>query len=290
MEHRLDANSSFLLNDSSLELFDTAFNNATYYSDNITTVSLAELFGPERDSLLIVIPITIIYAAIFITGVIGNISTCIVIRKNRSMHTATNYYLCSLAISDFLLLLSGVPQEMYFIWSKYPYVFGEVFCIGRGFVAETSANATVLTITAFTAERYVAICHPFMAHAMSKLSRATRIILFIWFASFMTAIPQAAQFGLVYQYGVSQCMVLRVIIKHSFQLSTFIFFFAPMSIIFVLYLLIGLKLYQTNLVRSSNGNILQRVNGNNSLRSQSQHGTKRVLKMLGKYDNYVKIN
>lgn len=29
-------------------------------------------------------------------------------------------------------------------------VFGEVFCIGRGLAAETSSNATVLTITAFT--------------------------------------------------------------------------------------------------------------------------------------------
>lgn len=69
------------------------------------------------------------------------------------MHTATNYYLFSLAISDFLLLLSGVPQEVYSIWSKYPYVFGEVFCVARGLIAETSANATVLTITSFTVER-----------------------------------------------------------------------------------------------------------------------------------------
>lgn len=114
-------------------------------------------FGPQRDSLYVVIPITFIYILIFITGVIGNISTCIVISKNKSLKTATNYYLFSLAVSDFLLLLSGVPQEMYLVWSKYPYVFGEMFCVLRGLVAETSANATVLTITAFTVERYVAV-------------------------------------------------------------------------------------------------------------------------------------
>lgn len=127
-------------------------------------VDILLFYGPKRDPLYVVIPITFIYLLIFVTGVVGNISTCIVISKNKSMHTATNYYLFSLAISDFLLLVSGVPQEVYSIWSRYPYVFGEGFCVVRGLMAETAANATVLTITSFTAERYLAICHPFLQH------------------------------------------------------------------------------------------------------------------------------
>jgi hypothetical protein len=107
---------------------------------------------------------------ILLTGVVGNVSTCVVIARNKHMHTATNYYLFSLAISDLLLLVSGLPQEMYYNWSRYPYVFGEAFCVLQGFAAETSANATVLTITAFTVERYVAICHPFQSHTLSKVS------------------------------------------------------------------------------------------------------------------------
>ncbi|XP_061395582.1 pyrokinin-1 receptor-like [Musca vetustissima] len=225
---------------------------------------LMEAFGPKRDSLQVVIPLTIIYGLIFVTGVIGNISTCIVIKKNRSMHTATNYYLFSLAISDFLLLISGVPQEIYLTWSKYPYVFGEYFCVGRGILAETSANATVLTITAFTVERYVAICHPFLSQAISKLSRAIRIIVLIWILSILTAIPQALQFGIISIGGIEKCVVVRIILQHSFQLSTYIFFFAPMSIIFVLYLLIGLHLYRSNVIGGGalgNGSMDNDVNG-----------------------------
>ena len=69
------------------------------------------------------------------------------------------------------MLVSGVPQEVYAIWlgnvhniidlnqiliyvnlliayrSRYPYVFGEVFCVVRGLMAETAANATVLTLS-----------------------------------------------------------------------------------------------------------------------------------------------
>ncbi|XP_039971283.1 pyrokinin-1 receptor [Bactrocera tryoni] len=245
---------SALLNSSTYVLnntFSTANAISSNYSyEQVQNASLQHFFdlGPTRDSLEIVIPVTIIYSLIFVSGVIGNISTCIVIKKNRSMHTATNYYLFSLAVSDFLLLLSGVPQEMYFIWSKYPYVFGEYFCIGRGVLAETSANATVLTITAFTVERYMAICHPFLGQAMSKLSRAIRIIVLIWLVSVLTAIPQAAQFGIIALNGIEKCTVVRNIIQHSFQLSTFIFFIAPMSIILVLYLLIGLRLHRSNLM------------------------------------------
>nr|XP_014087932.1 pyrokinin-1 receptor [Bactrocera oleae]XP_036214518.1 pyrokinin-1 receptor [Bactrocera oleae] len=245
---------STLLN-SSINLLNNTFSNAiatsfNYSYEQAENASLQHFFdlGPTHDSLEIVIPVTIIYSLIFVSGVIGNISTCIVIKKNRSMHTATNYYLFSLAISDFLLLLSGVPQEMYFIWSKYPYVFGEYFCIGRGVLAETSANATVLTITAFTVERYMAICHPFLGQAMSKLNRAIRIIVLIWLVSILTAIPQAAQFGVIALNGIEKCTVVRNIIQHSFQLSTFIFFIAPMSIILVLYLLIGLRLHRSNLM------------------------------------------
>lgn len=103
----------------------------------------SEIFYPPS----LVIPMTVVYGIIFVAGVVGNVSTCIVIARNKSMHTATNYFLFSLAVSDMLLLISGLPPEMYRLWSPETYVFGEAVCILQGFAAETSANATVLTIT-----------------------------------------------------------------------------------------------------------------------------------------------
>lgn len=99
----------------------------------------------SRDSLYLIVPITFIYGVIFITGCIGNLSTCIVISRNKSMYSATNYYLFSLAVSDFVLLISGVPMELYHIWNKNTFIFGEMFCILRNIINEMSANATVLT-------------------------------------------------------------------------------------------------------------------------------------------------
>ena len=157
-----------------------------------------KLLGPVRDPLTTVIPMTVVYGLILFTGVIGNLCTCIVIANNKYMHTATNYYLFSLACSDLLLLILGLPQEMYLLWQKYPYVFGDSVCILRGLTSEMSTNASILTITAFTVERYVAICHPLKAHTMSQLPRAIKTILVIWALSAICAVPLALQFAILY--------------------------------------------------------------------------------------------
>lgn len=234
---------------------------------------------PRRDSLYIVVPVTIIYVSIFVTGTIGNISTCIVIARNKSMHTATNYYLFSLAVSDLLLLVSGLPAEIYMVWSKYPYIFGEGFCILRGLAAETSTNASVLTITAFTIERYVAICHPFLSQTMSKLSRAVKLILVVWLVALSFALPQALQFGVIQHRlnpSMVMCTVKTVLLQHSFELSTFLFFLVPMSMITVLYALIGLKLRKSNMMKRSRGR-----GQSGSCRHHHGRSSRRVLKMLG---------
>jgi hypothetical protein len=68
---------------------------------------LVRMLGPKRLPLAVVLPITIIYVTIFVSGIIGNVAVCAVIARNKSMRTATNYYLFSLAVSDLTLLLLG---------------------------------------------------------------------------------------------------------------------------------------------------------------------------------------
>lgn len=236
-------------------------------------------------SLTVVVPFTIIYAIIFVSGVLGNVSTCIVIARSKSMHTATNYYLFSLALSDMLLLVSGLPPEMYKIWSPDNYVFGETFCFLQGFFAEMSANATVLTITAFTVERYLAICHPFLSHTMSKLSRVVKYIISIWIIALGLAIPQAIQFGIQYEIvngrRNSYCNVVKTFFEHSFEISTFVFFVAPMTLITVLYILIGIQLRKSkNIADAMRGSLNDSRRGRLLRNTASQN---RVIRMLSKY-------
>lgn len=237
--------------------------------------------------LSLVIPFTIIYIIIFIVGVIGNVSTCVVIVKNKGLRTATNYYLFSLACSDMLLLFSGLPPEMYRIWSPDSYIFGQVFCVIQGLAAETSAYATVLTITAFTIERYLAICHPFFTQTMSKLSRAIRYIVAIWTTALVLAVPQAVQFGVVTEnendIEISHCTVKNIFFNHVFEISTFVIFVGPMTLITILYILIGIKLKKSKYIashrHSTSSNTSQRINS--KLIMKTTTAQRRVVNMLG---------
>lgn len=250
-----------------------------HLAENILNTTINSSTYPhqtDRDPIYIVLPVIIIYVLIFVIGVFGNIGTCFVIARNRSMHTATNYYLLSLAISDFLLLISGVPQEINLIWHRYPPIYGgDLSCILRALFAEVSCNATVLTITAFTVERYLAICHPFLAHTLSKLSRAIRLIVLIWLFSLGIAMVQALAFRVVGINGHQSCQVKEEFFEHFFEVSTLLFFLLPMTVITVLYVLIGCKL------RASSG--LQLVKSNEWQRRHvsTTKSQRRVLKMLG---------
>lgn len=249
------------------------FNHTNSTASVVVTPSLPPL---DPDPLYIILPVIIIYALFFVTGVLGNIGTCIVIFRNRSMHTATNYYLFSLAVSDFLLLVSGVPQEINVIWNRYPTPNSQLSCILRALISEVSCNATVLTITAFSVERYLAICHPFLAQTMSKLSRAIRMIVVIWVVSFGVALVQALAFKVVEVHGHFACDVDETIFDHFFEVSTFLFFILPMTLITVLYVLIGCKLRASSGVQLVKSNEWQRRHLGSATKSQ-----RRVLKMLG---------
>ena len=71
---------------------------------------LTKVLGPKHLPLGVVLPITVIYVFIFVSGIVGNVAVCLVIARNKSMRTATNYYLFSLAVSDLTLLVLGEYQ------------------------------------------------------------------------------------------------------------------------------------------------------------------------------------
>ncbi|XP_055956692.1 pyrokinin-1 receptor [Patella vulgata] len=217
------------------------------------TIGLEEELGSKA-----AVPITFVYILIFITGVFGNICTCIIIIKNRYMHTPTNYYLFNLAVSDLMMLVLGLPYEIYTLWSSYPFLLGETICRLRLLAAEASTYTSILTITAFTVERYNAICYPMRANN-SNLSRVVKVIISIWSLSVLCSIPVALQFGIIYDTfdgnvpisESAQCNTINESeAKIVFQVSTFLFFIFPMTVIGILYFMIALAIRRSVLIRS----------------------------------------
>ncbi|XP_075397972.1 neuromedin-U receptor 2 isoform X5 [Tenrec ecaudatus] len=217
---------------------------------NSTEDYLTFLCGPRRSHLFL--PVTVVYALIFVVGVVGNLLVCVVILRHQTMKTPTNYYLFSLAVSDLLVLLLGMPLEVYEMWHNYPFLFGPVGCYFKTALFETVCFASILSVTTVSVERYVAILHPFRAKLESTRRRALRILAVVWSFSVLFSLPNTSIHGIKFQYfpngslvpGSATCAVIKPLWIYNFiiQVTSFLFYILPMTVISILYYLMGLRL------------------------------------------------
>ena len=59
-----------------------------------------------------------------------------------------------LGVVRYFLLISAMPFELYWLWRQYPWVFGEAICDAKMLTTETVTYSSILTIVAFTVERW----------------------------------------------------------------------------------------------------------------------------------------
>lgn len=198
------------------------------------------------------LPVCITFLIIFILGLLGNMLTCSVIVRNKVMRTPTNYYLFSLAVSDLLVLVLGMPLELYEMWSSYPFLFGAGGCYFKTFLFETVCFASILIITALSVERYIAVIHPLKVKHVATRAHAKHVILMLWAMSMVCAVPNTSLHGVAMlgtrfgrQFPESAiCMMVkpRWMYNLIIQVTTLVFFLLPMLIITGLYLRIGMQL------------------------------------------------
>ncbi|XP_055029733.2 thyrotropin releasing hormone receptor 2 [Misgurnus anguillicaudatus] len=112
-------------------------------------------------------------------GIVGNIMVVLVVLTTRHMRTPTNCYLVSLAVADLMVLVAaGLPNISESLMGTW--VYGHAGCLGITYFQYLGINASSCSITAFTVERYIAICHPMRAQTVCTVSRAKRIIAGVW--------------------------------------------------------------------------------------------------------------
>uniref|UniRef100_A0A672YR16 Neuromedin U receptor 1a n=1 Tax=Sphaeramia orbicularis TaxID=375764 RepID=A0A672YR16_9TELE len=220
--------------------------------------------GPPRSSVFL--PVCLIYLTVFMVGVFGNILTCTVIVRNKVMWTPTNYYLFSLAVSDLLVLLLGMPLELYELWQNYPFLLGKGGCYFKTFLFETVCLASILNVSALSVERYIAVVHPLRAKYVVTRTHAKRVILTVWGVSVLCAVPNTSLHGITTLHRPSTgpegngsthteipdsaiCTLVKPqwIYNLTIQITTLLFFILPMLTISVLYMLIGLQLKREKL-------------------------------------------
>ncbi|XP_032375323.1 thyrotropin-releasing hormone receptor [Etheostoma spectabile] len=112
-------------------------------------------------------------------GIVGNVMVILVVLTTKHMRNPTNCYLVSLAAADLMVLTAaGLPNITDALHGQWAY--GYVGCLGITYFQYLGINASSCSITAFTVERYIAICHPIKAQFLCTLSRAKKIIMLVW--------------------------------------------------------------------------------------------------------------
>ncbi|CAF4746193.1 unnamed protein product, partial [Rotaria sp. Silwood2] len=139
--------------------------------------------------------------------------------------------------------------------------WGHLGCRIRALLAETSTNASILTISAFTIERYLAVCGPFRISSLSTIRRAIKVQIFIWLIAILSSTP--------YFYFTNnvdhQCLFDRnfqLFVTICLYISAICFFLLPAFILCLLYALMAQRLYNIGLLHEIHRSKNEKNNSN----------------------------
>ncbi|XP_041046156.1 thyrotropin-releasing hormone receptor-like [Carcharodon carcharias] len=219
--------------------------NLTYYNEK----QLNKVFGnrTEHSHGYQVVSISLILIICGV-GIMGNAMVVFVVLGTKHMRTPTNCYLVSLAIADLVVLMAaGLPNITNTIYRSW--IYGYMGCLSITYLQYVGINVSSCSITAFTIERYIAICHPMKAQFICTKSRAKKIILLVWAFTclycvmwfFLLDIKQTIYKDMTVvacDYKVSRKFYLPI-----YFLDFFMFYVAPLVLATVLYWMISRILF-----------------------------------------------
>ncbi|XP_051838925.1 thyrotropin-releasing hormone receptor-like [Antechinus flavipes] len=202
-------------------------------------------------------------------GIAGNAMVVLVVARSRHMVTPTNCYLVSLAAADLLVLLAaGLPNLSDVVAS---WVFGHAGCLCITYLQYLGINASTGSLTAFTVERYLAICHPIRAQSLCTVARAKRIIALVWLGTAAYCVMWLFLVDtseVVFADGVRvQCgyRVSRKLYLPVYFLDFALFYALPLGLATVLYTLIARILFLGPLPRASDADSANSIHQGRSL-------------------------
>lgn len=152
--------------------------------------------------LAVKISLTVLYGIILLAGIIGNsvtIQTTKLLRDKGYLQKGVTDHMISLACSDLLVILLGMPVELYsVIWFPFSSTYGNITCKIYCFLFEACSYATIFHVATLSFERYLAICHPFRFKMVSGTRAVKLMICFAWVTSVCVALPLIFAMGAQY--------------------------------------------------------------------------------------------
>ncbi|XP_007906481.1 G-protein coupled receptor 54 [Callorhinchus milii] len=132
--------------------------------------------------------VPVFFCLLLLLGLAGNSLVIFVVTRHRHMRTATNLYIANLATTDIIFLICCVP----FTAMLYPlpsWVFGEFMCKFVNYIQQVSVQATCVTLTAMSVDRWYVTVYPLRSLRQRTPRVAMAVSLGIWIGSFVVSIP-----------------------------------------------------------------------------------------------------
>ncbi|CAG5125287.1 unnamed protein product [Candidula unifasciata] len=104
--------------------------------NNMSSNTTVRYYGLIKQPVVMLVVLTVSYSIVFFLALMGNLSVVLVVAKDKSLHTATNFLLVNMAVADMLMAIFCLPITL-----MYNIFNGEyIMCICSSyFVVVTSA-------------------------------------------------------------------------------------------------------------------------------------------------------
>lgn len=198
--------------------------------DNCTRPSLSNISDTETTSIteldsVSVVILTVIGSLASITGILGNPLVMLAVFKSQSLRSIPNFFISSLAFSDFTVCLAYLPLQIY----DYNHPVSQVtqinspFNIAKSFFGHISLTASVTNMFAVTVDRVIAIRFPFKYPAIMTVKTAMFAIGLVWLISLTFGAVYAREDGVSRFIILGYCIALMV---GTMSMYAYIFFIA----------------------------------------------------------------
>lgn len=143
---------------------------------------------PSRYSKLSFVATAFVVTCIMILIVVGNMLVCIAIATEKTLKTIQNWFIASLAVSDFLIGLIIMPfslaKELMGYW-----IFGSLWCDVHAALDVLICTASINNLCLISLDRYWSVTHAVEYLKKRTASRAMAMICFVWLLSALISLP-----------------------------------------------------------------------------------------------------
>ncbi|ERE66087.1 pyroglutamylated RF-amide peptide receptor isoform X2 [Cricetulus griseus] len=204
---------------------------------------------------------------IFALALFGNALVVYVVTRSKAMRTVTNIFICSLALSDLLIVFFCIPVTMLQNVSD-TWLGGAFICKMVPFVQCTAIVTEILTMTCIAVERYQGLVHPFKMKQQYTNQRAFTMLGVVWLVAVIIGSPMwhvqrlEVKYDFLYEKEHICCLEEWSSPMHQKIYTTFILvtlFLLPLLLLLVLYGKIGYELWIKK--RVGDGSVLQTIHG-----------------------------